>query len=73
MDNLWIFSPARLCQCLGQLVAAKTAELFRERDQRRVRSARSVSREGKELTGRCWTARKLFKVVKGIPREPQQC
>lgn len=36
----------------GQLVAAKTAELFRERDQRRVRSARSVSREGKELTGR---------------------
>lgn len=36
----------------GQLVAAKTAELFRERDQRRVRSARSVSRERKDLTGR---------------------
>lgn len=36
----------------GQLVAAKTAELFRERDQRRVRSARSVSRERKDLTKR---------------------
>ena len=52
-----IFRHAQLCLCLGQLVAAKTAELFRERDQRRVRSARSVSRERKDLTGRSWTAR----------------